>query len=94
MLGLRSVVAAPTPPPDRDESKRVRVALSTLSSVQREAIVLFELEGMGVAEIARIQQVSASAVKSRLARGRQKLRVVYVKRFGFSDASTLAKGTQ
>jgi hypothetical protein len=40
-------------------------------------VVLFELEGFSIEEIAALQQVSASAVKSRLARGRARLRRIY-----------------
>ena len=75
----------------KDGAKRVREALASLSSVQREAIVLFELEGFLVEEIAAVQQVSTSAVKSRLARGRQKLRAIYIKRFGMSPVGTEAR---
>ena len=51
-----------------------------LSLAAREAIVLFELEGWQVDEIAALQRVSASAVKSRLARGRARLRAYYQRR--------------
>lgn len=93
LSGQERATGSPSPL-DRDESDRVREALAALSTVQREAIVLFELEGMAVDEVASVQQVSASAVKSRLARGRHKLRTVYVKRFGIGSAdSELVKGT-
>src|ERR1041385_3664766 len=58
-------------------SERARAALAVLPAVQREAIVLFELEDWQVEEIAALQHVSASAVKSRLARGRARLRAYY-----------------
>jgi RNA polymerase sigma-70 factor (ECF subfamily) len=58
---------------------RVSRALATLPAVQREAVVLFELEGFSLAEIAELQKVSASAVKSRLQRGRDRLRRFYVR---------------
>ena len=48
-------------------------ALSHLPEVQREAIVLFELTGLSLKEVAEVQDVSLSAVKSRLARGRERL---------------------
>ena len=38
---------------------------------------MFEIEGMLVDEIAAVQNVTASAVKSRLARGRERLRAHY-----------------
>jgi RNA polymerase sigma-70 factor (ECF subfamily) len=53
-----------------DAIARADAALAKLPAVQREAIVLFEIEGWRVEEIATCQRVSVSAVKSRLARGR------------------------
>jgi RNA polymerase sigma-70 factor, ECF subfamily len=64
-------------PEAAEAARRARAALATLPAVQREAIVMFEIEGMLVDEIAAIQHVSASAVKSRLARGRDRLRAYY-----------------
>lgn len=61
----------------RRQAERVSRALASLPAVQREAVVLFEIEGFSVEEIASLQQVSASAVKSRLARGRERLRRHY-----------------
>lgn len=68
-------------PDAADASSRARAALATLPAVQREAIVLHELEGFQVDEIAALQNVSISAVKSRLSRGRERLRAYYEKRF-------------
>jgi RNA polymerase sigma factor (sigma-70 family) len=58
-------------------AKRAQAALATLSPPQREAIVLFELHGHTLEEIAEIQQTSLSSVKSRLVRGRDRLRAFY-----------------
>jgi RNA polymerase sigma-70 factor (ECF subfamily) len=64
--------------PDAAESNhRARQALSRISVAQREAIVLFEIEGWLVEDIAVLQRISVSAVKSRLSRGRTHLRVLY-----------------
>ena len=71
-------------PTDLGAAERVRVALGELPAVQREAIVMFELQGMTVDEVAAVQGVSTSAVKSRLSRGRGRLRTVYRKRFGIA----------
>ncbi len=57
--------------------RRARDALATLPPEQRIAIVLFELDGWSVEEIAALDGVSLSAVKSRLARGRERLRTYY-----------------
>lgn len=64
-------------PARAEAARRARAALAMLPAVQREAIVLFEVEGRQVEEIAELQQVSVSAVKSRLARGRARLRSHY-----------------
>ncbi|TPW16805.1 MAG: RNA polymerase sigma-70 factor, ECF subfamily, partial [bacterium] len=58
-------------------SERAARALATLSPEQREAIVLFELEGFSIEEIAAITGSGISAVKSRLARGRTRLARCY-----------------
>jgi len=64
--------------PDAAEAaRRAREALTTLPAAQREAIVLYEIEGWQVDEIALLQRCSASAVKSRLVRGRDRLRAYY-----------------
>lgn len=64
-------------PDAADANRRARAALAKLPAVQREAIVLFEIEGWQVEEIATLHRVSLSAVKSRLARGRERLRELY-----------------
>jgi len=64
-------------PEQAESARRAREALAKLPAVMREAIVLFEVEGWRVEEIAEVQNVSHSAVKSRLARGRDRLRALY-----------------
>ncbi|MFN7326423.1 MAG: RNA polymerase sigma factor, partial [Chitinophagales bacterium] len=48
-------------------------ALSRLPEQQREAILLFEISGFSIKEIAVLQESSESAIKQRLSRGRQQL---------------------
>lgn len=48
-------------------------ALALLSEDQRESIILFEISGFSIKEIAEMQGASESAVKLRLKRGREKL---------------------
>lgn len=67
---------------ERRGAERVSKALAGLPPEQREAVVLFELEGFSVEEIAALQKASVSAVKSRLSRGRERLRRHY-ERLGF-----------
>lgn len=59
---------------------RATAALASLEAEQREAIVLFEMDGYSIEEIADMQHASIPAVKSRLARGRRKLRGYYERR--------------
>jgi RNA polymerase sigma factor (sigma-70 family) len=75
-----------------DATARARAALATLPADQREAIVLFEMEGWQVDEIAQLQNVTASAVKSRLARGRDRLRAYYERELGTTPASPVLNG--
>jgi RNA polymerase sigma-70 factor, ECF subfamily len=61
-------------------ARRASEALAALKPAEREAIVLFDLEGCSLEEVASLQGASLSAVKSRLARGRKRLRAYYRKR--------------
>jgi RNA polymerase sigma-70 factor, ECF subfamily len=79
--------------PDAAEAaRRIRDALATLPAAQREAIVLFEIEGWRVEEIAALQRMSPSAVKSRLARGRARLREYYEAQPAISQIPSFASG--
>ena len=64
---------------------RARRALESLPVDQRQAIVLFDLDGFSIEEVARMQRASVPAVKSRLARGRERLRGWYA-RHGFGSS--------
>ncbi len=62
---------------ERASAHRAQAALAALAPPQREAIVLFELHGYSLEEVAEIQHASLSSVKSRLMRGRDRLRRYY-----------------
>jgi RNA polymerase sigma-70 factor (ECF subfamily) len=47
--------------------------LNDLPEIQKEAVILFEISGYSIKEIAVIQNAGESAVKQRLKRGREKL---------------------
>ena len=53
----------------------VHAALERLSPRLREAVVLFELEGLSLAEMAVALEIPLHTAASRLRRGREKLRV-------------------
>jgi len=67
---------------EETRARRVSRALASLPAVQREAVVLFELEDFTIEEVAALQKVSVSTAKSRVARGRARLRRFY-ERLGF-----------
>ncbi len=48
-------------------------ALARLPEEQKESIILFEITGFSIKEIAALHQVSEAAVRQRLVRGRKKL---------------------
>ena len=82
--------AAESSSADLGGAERIRLALARLPAPQREAIVLHDIQELPVDQVADIQGVSPSAVKSRLARGRRQLRSIYKKRFGVIDLATEA----
>ena len=79
-------------PEERPRAERVSRALAGLNAGQREAVILFELENFSIEEIAALQKVTVSAVKSRLQRGRERLRRFY-EREGFVAAAS-AEGSR
>lgn len=71
---------------------RIRQALATLPIEQRLAVILHDLDGFTMEEIATMTDVSVSAVKSRTSRGRRRLRRFY-ERLGFGAASATPAAT-
>jgi RNA polymerase sigma-70 factor (ECF subfamily) len=63
-----------------DEGRRVMGGLSRLPTVFREAVVLRDLEGLSYEEIAEVLGVRVGTVRSRIARGREQLRLLLEKR--------------
>lgn len=55
------------------EIQELYKALGKLPETQREALILFEISGFSIREIAGIQSSSEDAVKQRLSRGRKEL---------------------
>jgi RNA polymerase sigma-70 factor (ECF subfamily) len=64
------------PAPDADTSIAVQAALAQLPPEQRVPLVLLDMQGYSVAEIAQLLGVAEGTVKSRCARGRAKLAVI------------------
>lgn len=59
---------------DEELSQKVKEAMFSLPPLQREALVLFEYEGLTLSEIADIAGTDVGAVKARLHRARERLR--------------------
>ena len=57
-------------------SMLVNAAVQSLPPLQREAVLLFEYEGFTLEEIAGITKTDVGAVKSRLHRARERLRLI------------------
>jgi RNA polymerase sigma-70 factor, ECF subfamily len=66
----------PASPYDADTALTVRAALGKLPAEQRVALVLLDMQGYSVAEIAQMLGVAEGTVKSRCARGRARLAVL------------------
>lgn len=59
-----------------DEGRRVTEGLAKLPPAFREAVVLRDIEGLSYEEIAEVLGVRIGTVRSRIARGREQLRVL------------------
>ena len=59
---------------DDELSLQVKEAVSSLPPLQREALVLFEYEGLALGEIANLVGTDVGVVKGRLHRARERLR--------------------
>jgi RNA polymerase sigma-70 factor (ECF subfamily) len=83
---FRAEVADGTPTPEQQHSQKelqriLASAMEELPLASREVLQLREVEERSTAETARILGLSISAVKSRMLRGRQKLRQALTKHF-------------
>lgn len=59
---------------DDELAEKVQQAVSSLPPLQKEALVLFQYEGLALSEIAAMVGTDVGAVKSRLHRARERLR--------------------
>jgi len=60
----------------RDEGRRLEAALAALPVAFREAVVLRDVQGLAYEEIAEVLGVRIGTVRSRIARGRDRLRAL------------------
>jgi RNA polymerase sigma-70 factor (ECF subfamily) len=59
---------------DEELATQVREAILSLPPLQREALILFQYEGLSLSEVAEIEGTDVGAVKARLYRAREGLR--------------------
>ena len=71
---LASTIVATTDPTARRQLVELDRALAQLSAEQREVLLLVGLEGMDYESVAQILNVPIGTVRSRLSRGRERLR--------------------
>jgi RNA polymerase sigma-70 factor, ECF subfamily len=70
-----------------ERADAVRQAMTALPQAQREALYLFEFEGLSLSDVAGILGIEVNAVKARLYRGREQLKLL------LAPLQTAAKGT-
>jgi RNA polymerase sigma-70 factor (ECF subfamily) len=71
---ISSALVATTDPTARRQLAELDCALARLSAEQREVLLLVGLEGMDYESVAQILDVPIGTVRSRLSRGRERLR--------------------
>ncbi len=77
--GLENEISDVAPSPEeivirKEETQRLQSALMTMSTIQQKRIILCYLHGVPIAEIARIEGVSWSAVRRSINQGIKRLR--------------------
>lgn len=74
----QSNLTAPNQTEERVEVRLLYEAIAKLPEEQRESIILFEITGYSIKEIAKLHKVGESAVKQRLRRARIKLQELLI----------------
>jgi RNA polymerase sigma-70 factor (ECF subfamily) len=59
-----------------ERAEAVRQALAALPPLQQEALYLFEFEGLSLADVAGLLEIETNAVKARLYRAREQLKLL------------------
>lgn len=73
---VQSTIDFDSMPDEKADVQFLYQAISQLHEMEKNAILLFEIAGFSIKEIAKIESSSESAVKQRLKRGREKLREI------------------
>ena len=69
-------LASPQPEIGEDWGARIQTALEKLPPENREPFLLFEYQGLSYQEIADVMKLTVPAVKSRIYRSREQLRII------------------
>ena len=73
----------------KEEIEHLYAALNELPEIQKESIILFEIVGYAIKEIAALHKVSENVVKQRLFRGRNKLKLILTQQREISKSNEL-----
>lgn len=92
---LTEAIADAGPSPEiAAEVRELYEALATLPQNMRDAVILFEINGLSLDEIKGIQGGSLSGVKSRIARGRARLSRILGEGNNVAERSSLTLGVE
>jgi RNA polymerase sigma-70 factor (ECF subfamily) len=91
---ISSTLVATTDPTARRQLLELDRALAQLSADQREVVLLVGLEGMDYQSAAQILDVPVGTVRSRLSRGRERLRELMERDMELLPTTTAAARTQ
>ena len=64
---------------EKEEIEHLYTALNLLSEIQKECLILFEIVGYSLKEIAELHRTNENTVKQRLRRGRMQLKSILTK---------------
>jgi RNA polymerase sigma-70 factor (ECF subfamily) len=73
-LDAKTALRVADPRPALEASAAVERAVAALPILEKEALILFQYEGLTLAEIARVADTEIGTVKARLHRARERLR--------------------
>lgn len=82
---------AKDPSPDYQTRRRLETAFGALSDSERALVILFEIEGWTIVELADSLGIRSGAIRVRLHRARNKMRRRLLERFGSSTGNESTK---
>lgn len=82
LIPMEQLPEAEVPQPDREQAMDVRRSLEQLAENDRLVLTLHYMDGLKVREIAALLSVKEGTVKTRLMRGRQRFKKIYMEQEG------------